>query len=158
MCGPRETLTCTLFTHDPARVRSDAARSAFIAALADSMWLPGWTKKLVRSGRVISVDASPSWLDKPVGEGWLAIGDAATSFDPIASQGLANALASAVAGAEAVGRSLNGDRVALEEFSARAAETWRHSMRQLPAIYQAAGHRWTTPFWQANATALARSV
>ena len=154
VCGPGETLTCTLFTHDPASVRSDTARTALRAALADSIWLPGWTKTLVRSGRMKSVDASPSCLDKPVGEGWLAIGDAATSYDPIASQGLANALASGVAGAEAIARYLNGDRVALKDFSARAAETWCHSVGQLPPIYQSAGRRWTTPFWQANRSAM----
>jgi flavin-dependent dehydrogenase len=156
--GPREMLTCTLFTHNAASVRRDTARSTLRAAHADSIGLPGWTETLVRSGRIVSLDASPSCLDKSVGEGWLAIADAATSYDPIASQGLANALASGVACGEAIGRYLNGERVALKEFAARAAETWCHSVGQLSPIYQAAGRRWTTPFWETNAGALARAV
>ncbi|UGY30464.1 FAD-dependent monooxygenase (plasmid) [Bradyrhizobium septentrionale] len=153
VCGPRQTLTCALFIDDPDRARSDAARSALLAALDDTISLPRWTKGLVRSGRVRSVDASPSFLDHPAGEGWLAIGDAAASFDPIASQGLANALSSAVGGAEAIGRHLMGDRLAVATFVARATETWRHSVRQLLPIYQAAAHRWPTPFWQAHLSA-----
>ncbi|MCK1339748.1 FAD-dependent monooxygenase [Bradyrhizobium sp. 38] len=103
VCGPRQTLTCALFTYDPVLARSNAARSTLLAALDDTTTLPRWARELVRSGRVRSVDASPSMLRQPVGEGWLAIGDAAASFDPIASQGLANALASAAGGAEAIG-------------------------------------------------------
>ncbi|MET4279311.1 MULTISPECIES: FAD-dependent monooxygenase [unclassified Bradyrhizobium] len=150
VCGPRQTLTCALFTGDPARARSGAARSALLAAIDDTNSLPRWTRELVRSGHVQSVDASPSFLDHPTGEGWLAIGDAAASFDPIASQGLANALASAVDGAEAIGRQLLGDCVAMEAFAVRTAETWHYSVRQLFSIYQAAAHRWPTPFWQAH--------
>ncbi|MHC2585371.1 NAD(P)/FAD-dependent oxidoreductase [Bradyrhizobium diazoefficiens] len=153
VCGPRQTLTCALFTDDPVLARSGAARSTLLTALDDTNSLPRWTKELVRSGRMRSVDASPSLLGQPAGEGWLAIGDAAASFDPLASQGLANALASAVDGAEAIGRQLQGDRVAMAAFAVRTTETWRHSVRQLFPIYQAAAHRWPTPFWQAHLSA-----
>jgi flavin-dependent dehydrogenase len=35
-------------------------------------------------------------LSAAAGEGWIAVGDAASAFDPIASQGLFNALSSAL--------------------------------------------------------------
>jgi flavin-dependent dehydrogenase len=41
------------------------------------------------------LNAESTVLDRCAGDGWLAIGDAAAAFDPIASQGLPNALASA---------------------------------------------------------------
>jgi flavin-dependent dehydrogenase len=44
-------------------------------------------------------DASACILSRAAGNGWIAIGDAAMSFDPIASQGLFNALSSALAAA-----------------------------------------------------------
>ncbi|WP_370143466.1 NAD(P)/FAD-dependent oxidoreductase [Bradyrhizobium yuanmingense] len=45
---------------------------------------------------LLSVDASACILSQAAGEGWVAVGDAAMAFDPIASQGLFNALSSAL--------------------------------------------------------------
>ena len=45
------------------------------------------------------VDASSAVLTEAAGPGWIAIGDAAAAFDPITSQGLGNALSSALVAA-----------------------------------------------------------
>jgi flavin-dependent dehydrogenase len=45
---------------------------------------------------LLRVDASAGMLSAAAGEGWIAVGDAASAFDPIASQGLFNALSSAL--------------------------------------------------------------
>jgi flavin-dependent dehydrogenase len=45
---------------------------------------------------LLTVDASANVLSEAAGEGWIAVGDAAIAFDPIASQGLFNALSSAL--------------------------------------------------------------
>lgn len=56
-----------------------------------------------RAGAVLrTVDASASLLSAAAGEGWIAVGDAAIAFDPIASQGLFNALSSALVAAGAI--------------------------------------------------------
>jgi flavin-dependent dehydrogenase len=47
-------------------------------------------------------DARSAWLDPPIGEGWIACGDAALAFDPIAGQGLFNALYTAMSAAKAI--------------------------------------------------------
>jgi flavin-dependent dehydrogenase len=44
---------------------------------------------------MLRVDASSGLLSQAAGNGWIAVGDAAIAFDPIASQGLFNALSSA---------------------------------------------------------------
>ncbi|XUJ33041.1 NAD(P)/FAD-dependent oxidoreductase [Bradyrhizobium japonicum] len=59
------------------------------------------TWRIRRSGTpagdaLLSVDASACLLSEAAGEGWIAVGDAAMAFDPIASQGLFNALSSAL--------------------------------------------------------------
>ena len=38
------------------------------------------------------VAAGTAHLDRPVGDGWLAAGDAAASFDPLSSQGILTAV------------------------------------------------------------------
>jgi flavin-dependent dehydrogenase len=45
---------------------------------------------------LVRVDASAARLSEAAGENWIAVGDAATSLDPISSQGLFNALSSAL--------------------------------------------------------------
>lgn len=47
-------------------------------------------------------DASVSKLQKACGVGWLAVGDAALSFDPLSSQGMFFALYSGIRGAESI--------------------------------------------------------
>ncbi len=42
------------------------------------------------------VDASTSYLRPPAGHGWIAVGDAASAFNPIWSEGLSNALGTAI--------------------------------------------------------------
>jgi flavin-dependent dehydrogenase len=79
---------------------------------ADSSWRyhirgPGgraqtWSisRKGVRSdGRIQGVDASACIRSQAAGDGWIAVGDAAMCFEPIASQGLFNALSSSLAAA-----------------------------------------------------------
>jgi flavin-dependent dehydrogenase len=59
-------------------------------------------------GAITRADASATILTDMTGEGWMAIGDAASAFDPIASQGLFNAVSSALVAAGAL---LSGDRL-----------------------------------------------
>jgi hypothetical protein len=65
---------------------------------------------------VRGVDASACILSRAAGNGWIAVGDAAMSFDPIASQGLFNALSSALAAA--------GLLLSQEGLSAATANAW----------------------------------
>lgn len=62
------------------------------------------------------VDASSSILEKLHGKGWLAIGDAAMSFDPIASHGLMMSMVSARDAAQALKKAIAGDDHALQAY------------------------------------------
>jgi len=54
--------------------------------------------------------AAPSMLlDPPAGDGWLAVGDAASSYDPISSQGIYKALDNAITAGPAIAAWLGGD-------------------------------------------------
>src|SRR5207244_9602005 len=56
------------------------------------------------------IDASACIVSQAAGEGWIAVGDAASAFDPIASQGLFNALSSALVAAGAL---MSADQLSL---------------------------------------------
>ncbi|MDG4752825.1 NAD(P)/FAD-dependent oxidoreductase [Micromonospora chalcea] len=60
--------------------------------------------------------------------GWAAVGDAASSVDPLSSDGVARAITSGVAAATAVMRWLDGDAMALEGHRRSGGEIpWRRS-------------------------------
>jgi flavin-dependent dehydrogenase len=95
------------------------------------------------------VDAGSARLDTLGGDGWLAIGDAAMSLDPLSSHGIAAALHGGLLAAEAI---LGGD--ARRYFHAMEA-MWSGyvSMRQ---AYYAAERRWPgSAFWARRRSAAA---
>lgn len=56
-------------------------------------------------------------LNQVVGKGWLAVGDAASIFDPLSSMGVLKALRSGREAGAAVKAYLNGNRTALNQYS-----------------------------------------
>lgn len=87
-------------------------------------------------------------LDPAAGEGWLAAGDAAISFDPLASQGLFNAIFTGLAAAEAADSFLHGDDGSLTQYQQVIRSIFEAYRSKLTAVY-AAEKRWSAaPFWQ----------
>lgn len=84
------------------------------------------------------VEAGGARLDRAGGDGWLAIGDAAMSFDPISSHGLLTALSTGLAAGE----------TSLEEYQAFVDTTWQAYARMRDTCY-ASENRWAdAPFWR----------
>lgn len=84
---------------------------------------------------LLSVDASARALSEAAGEGWIAVGDAAIAFDPIASQGLFNALSSALV---ATGALMSADRlspVTARLYSAAVTATFLYSEAGRADVY-----------------------
>lgn len=65
-------------------------------------------------------DAGGSACAKPAGPGWAACGDAAIAFDPIAAQGLLNAVRTGLA----IPNALTGEEAARAQYSAELREVW----------------------------------
>jgi flavin-dependent dehydrogenase len=87
-------------------------------------------------------------LDPFFGRGWLAVGDAAMAFDPIASQGIAKALAHGKLAAAAIASHLAGDASPLGEFL-RNREQEYMAYRAKRADYYRIEMRWPqSAFWK----------
>ncbi|MCY4046166.1 MAG: NAD(P)/FAD-dependent oxidoreductase [Cellvibrionales bacterium] len=87
--------------------------------------------------RVLFTDASSFILDHVAGENWLAVGDAAASFDPITSQGLANAFSSSLIAAHTCREFLlNRNFLALEAYDKAIRDTWSFSDSGRLHVYQ----------------------
>lgn len=88
------------------------------------------------------------WAQQAAGDDWLAVGDAALAFDPLASQGLLNSLYTGFHGADAALMHLNGDPHALPAWSLQLSRIRKAYTRNLTQ-YHAMERRWANePFWQ----------
>jgi flavin-dependent dehydrogenase len=95
-----------------------------------------WSISALRKGGGTSCeDASSARLDRAAGTNWVAVGDAAAAFDPVTSQGLANALSTA---AVAAGMILAGDDAdAALMYSDAVAATHARSEQARREVYGA---------------------
>ncbi len=78
--------------------------------------------------------------------GFFAVGDASLSFDPIASQGLFHALASALSAAEAIRRSQH-DPSSQATFIAELSAVCARYREELHAVYTSVSSRHSGAFW-----------
>lgn len=93
------------------------------------------------------VSASSSRLDSWTGNGWLAVGDAAFSMDPLSSQGLFHALASGIVAAETMIHSTSDETKRLREYSKNLEIAWSDFLRNRRTYYRMET-RWPhEPFW-----------
>lgn len=87
-------------------------------------------------------------LERMSGDGWLAVGDAATTFDPLSSQGIMKGLRSGVLAAYAIGDYFKGSASGLEKYEALLAREFEEYLG-VRADYYGRERRWQdSPFWQ----------
>ncbi len=87
-------------------------------------------------------------LDPPAGSGWLAVGDAASCYDPISSQGIYKAMNHGLKAAGAIHGWLQGDAQAITQYRRRVGEDFLNYLQQREYFY-GQEQRWPdSPFWQ----------
>lgn len=87
-------------------------------------------------------------LDRLHGEGWLAVGDAAVSFDPLASQGIFNALYCGLRAGQAVARALQGDLSRVHALADRLSHIFDLHLEHRHLYYLQEQRFADRPFWQ----------
>lgn len=103
------------------------------------------------AGAPLGVSAASACLAQSCGERWLAAGDAALSFDPLSSQGIATAIYSGIQAAHAIQRAQAGDSSALGNYAQLLAKIF-HSYLQHRQEFYALEQRWPQQaFWQRRA-------
>ncbi len=120
------------------------------AALAQTKFV---SKVMKETTPIEAFRVTPSWgssLEQYAGDHWIAVGDAALSFDPISSQGIFNALYTGMKGAEAVLKTSWGDNNALPHYTQELKKIRSTYLRHHSIMY-AAEQRWPqVPFWQSR--------
>jgi len=99
------------------------------------------------------VSARSALSSQVVGNHWLAVGDAACSFDPLSSQGICQALESGIAAAEAILDLRCGRTKAMSQYADRTARRF-HDYLRTRVYYYSRERRWAeSVFWQRRAGA-----
>ena len=131
---------------EAARLRSSSGEQI----LADAPGLKALLGSVRFDADVVALDARGGMLDTPCGAGWISCGDAALSFDPIAGQGLFNALRSGMAAAEVVAGAMAG-RAEPGRYIDEMAQAARIYATRRRELYRAE-RRWAARrFWQGQA-------
>lgn len=96
-------------------------------------------------GALTAAVAAPSVLEVSADAGWVAVGDAARTLDPLAGQGITAACDSAVDAAAAI---LAAHRTeALRAVSRRAVVAHRHHVQTADRFYRSESRWRSAPFW-----------
>ncbi|WP_157721984.1 NAD(P)/FAD-dependent oxidoreductase [Tumebacillus avium] len=94
------------------------------------------------------VNANSTELSTAVGDGWLAIGDAAAAYDPLSSQGILMALGTAVEATEALLAHLQGDEAALPAYADFMKRMYQEYLSARDHFYSLEARFPHSPFWQ----------
>lgn len=139
------------FFTDKDLLGAASVRSAipFQAALQNTLLL---NERVLSRGYVLAqaprgADSSSAWLSNVFGNGWLAIGDAALSFDPVSSQGLFHALYTGMKGADAVDAALGGRENEIIQYALRINSIRTAYRSNLSTCYRSETRWATSQFW-----------
>ncbi|QNH16145.1 NAD(P)/FAD-dependent oxidoreductase [Xanthomonas sp. SS] len=140
---------------EPARQRHYRDAAVWLAAAKDTQHVARWLQQgeatLPDNGGLLAALAPAAILSRVVGERWLAVGDAASAYDPLAAQGIVKALQDGEAAGQALAQHLHGaGPAALASYQDRVFARFTEHLRVRRSLY-ARERRWPqSPFWQAR--------
>jgi len=94
-----------------------------------------------------TVAANSTKLEQVTGQKWAALGDAAISFDPLSSQGMFNAMASALQLRDLILQFGFTDELA-KNYTHQIEQIWLHYIKHKYIFYQAETRWKTSEFWK----------
>lgn len=154
-----ETIVALMTDADLAREADLRSPSAFQRAWAETSEIRRLVPVPDHPLRPVMFAAGTQFIDRAIGPGWLALGDALIALDPLSASGVTGALEDAIVAADTLVRllgipDLGKARDLRSSYAARANATLRRFLLERRAIYSAEG-RWSkNRFWQRRAVAM----
>jgi flavin-dependent dehydrogenase len=99
-------------------------------------------------GNVRIRDASTSRLDKAAGVGWVAVGDAASAYDPLAGNGIIKALESGINAAQSIISYHDGQRNSFEDYANHVVKGFNQYLLDRTDYYQREDRWPDSVFWR----------
>lgn len=97
--------------------------------------------------KLIVVPVASDLLDPIAGQNWLAAGDAASSFDPISSQGIYKAFSNGIDAADAIARHFAGDHEGLRLYGETVRSQFSDYVRNRNYFYSTECRWEDSEFW-----------
>lgn len=146
----RERVVAFLTDADLADRAALLSAEGFVARLVETEHVAGQLAAhgYALASRVRGTDAGSARLDRFVGEGWMAAGDAAISYDPLSSQGILTALYTGMVAGRSLAAHLDGDADALDGYAARLEEIHRAYQQNRTTFYRYETRWPDRPFWR----------
>lgn len=92
--------------------------------------------------------AETARLDRAVGDGWVATGDAASAVDPLAGMGVHRALTGGIRAARAILDHRGGDRSALDDYAQGIVHTFERDLAARSTVYRQEARWPASAFWR----------
>lgn len=140
-------------TTDPATCRRRALRQplSWLCHLAQTRHLGARLHGSAFDPAGLRVFPTSSFhLEPACGEDWLAVGDAAGTYDPLTSQGIYKALSGGLRAGDAIARRLAGETKAFSLYGESLARSWKEYLGLRTYLYTREGRWPDQPFWQAR--------
>jgi flavin-dependent dehydrogenase len=106
------------------------------------------------TGDPMITSSNSSRLERVAGAGWLAAGDAATSFDPLSSQGVLTAAYSGLKAGRALDGLLSGDFESLRAYGLRIGTVYDAYLSNRVECYRFEQRWQQSEFWRARRSSL----
>lgn len=140
-------LAMAIFFTDPVVYRQDG-----ISIYEELQASPLTAKRLahgkIRHSRVLRVTSS--CRTTLFGNGWMAVGDSASSYDPLSGRGIFKALRHSSSAAKAIDAWLHGQTELISAYARQVRKEFEHYVRQRRHYYESE-RRWAAhPFWQSR--------
>lgn len=143
----QEYMTFMFFTHKDLIPSRKDARDYLIRNLDKSKYI----SKIIEASdlytlEVKSMVAGTSRLNIPYGDRWIAVGDAAFSYDPISSYGITSALASGYYAGQAISSKFQGKEEAMDAYRYILENAFQAYSEKLNIHYNSE-KRWTENYY-----------
>lgn len=143
-----QTVAAYMTDADLYRNKKLPPQVCWLRCLQDSIY----TKDRLDDGKHLSaVYIRPAWsqmLKIPAEDHWIAVGDAAMSYDPLSSQGISKGLQWGIHMADIVKKRLEGDALALQIYLQKIQETFNQYLHTRREYYRME-KRWPlSVFWK----------
>lgn len=146
---PNDRALVTLMTDSELLRKHQLFRpEIWTAYLKKTQYIQELTYHASSQSRLLIQPAFSQYLDQMTGHGWLAVGDAACTLDPLSSAGIYKALQSGIKAAFAIARYFDGHRDALAAYESETQHQFEVYLQDR-CKYYAQETRWpNSPFWQ----------
>ncbi len=131
---------CLLVTYMTDRdifiASNNSPTNYWINRLAQTVHVAERVRGFHLNGEVHVRKANSCRLNKAAGLGWMAVGEAASAYDPLSGDGIVKALESGIHAAQAIVAYLSGNRCMHEDYTNRVADIFKNYLKQRSYYYR----------------------